>query len=219
MLVRETLVAWANLVARASHGGMAGWDPWATTGGEGAVALQGARVPTRDHEDPTGGNVDPKAMDDALMVVGADTSGVLEIAIDGAGRLIRGTEYGMHLRGVGTKVVKELRGRGAVRTLRVNKLVRMYEPSEASWRMVASVLITADGYVRRTNWGEFAKVVMPQGATSPLDAFEQKRDCFDDLIHGHERADCHMDEKANERDIAAFAEKAQSLSLVDLEAT
>jgi hypothetical protein len=150
---REAMVAWTNFLARAMHGAMAA-DPWEHH--RGHVPLKGAR-----HEvEARAANVDPAKMDWALM----DTQrpqqrehfGLLEIHLWLDGRLVGLPGYGMRLDNVGPKVRQAFQQAGVVRNLPINKVVRFYDRRE---RLSApkpvlghSLLIAADGFVRRGLW-------------------------------------------------------------------
>jgi hypothetical protein len=207
----QTMIAWTNFLARAVHGGMMGWDYWESNGGKGALKLAGAADASR--EDPTHGNVDPSAMDWALddtqRPMQREHFGILEIFVDTRGRVI---DY-MRLDHVSAAVRRELRTLGKVRDLKVNKIVRMCDPHTDPPVPIAAAFITADGYVRRTNWGAFDLVHMPHNSKNSWEAWKQDQQCFDDLIDGKESEDCHLDHAANEKNVIAFAEAAQDLPL------
>jgi hypothetical protein len=150
---RETMIAWTNFLARAMHGAMAA-DPWNHE--RGHIPLRGAK-----HEvEARSANVDPKQMDWALT----DTQrpqqqehfGLLEIHLWLDGRLVDLPGYRMRLDNVGPEIRRNFQQAGLVRNLPVNKVVRFYDRRErlSSPKPVLgnSLLIAADGFVRRGLW-------------------------------------------------------------------
>lgn len=226
LVLRELLVGWTNFVARASHGAMR-WDPWEPGGSSGAIRLQGARdpwsEPAASRTDPTTANVDPKEMGWALertqRPMMREHYGILEIFLDTSGHLLDIPEYGMRLDNVGPNVRKELHEMGTVRKLAVNKVVRMCSYHLDGVEVdpptpVASILITADGYVRAHDWARFMKVRVEQSQTrKPWDIKGDFGRCMDQLIQGRETNSCEIDHASENAEIAAFAELAQSLPL------
>ena len=79
---------------------------------------------------------------------------------------------------------------------------------------IASVLITADGYVRAHDWARFMKVrVESSQRREPWDVKGDFGRCMDQLIEGRETNSCQIDHASENAEIAAFAEHAQSLPL------
>jgi hypothetical protein len=228
---RHFLVGWTNFLARAMHGAMH-WDPWQPPGAHGAIKLEGARDPWAEpaatRSDPTTGNVDPKPMGWALertqRPMMQEHYGILEIFLDSSGRLLNIPDYGMRLDNVGPNVRKELRQMGKVRDLKVNKVVRMCSYRHDGLEVnppapIASILITADGYVRAHDWARFMRVHVEESATrKPWDIKGDFGRCMDQLIWGEETKNCHVDHASENAEIAAFAEGAQGLSLSHLRA-
>jgi hypothetical protein len=226
LVLRQLLVGWTNFLARANHGAMH-WDPWEAGGSRGAIKLQGARDPWSEpaatRSDPTTANVDPKAMGWALertqRPMMQEHYGILEIFLDTAGRFLNIPDYGMRLDNVGPNVRKELREMGKVRDLSVNKIVRMCSYRHDGIEVdpptpIASVLITADGYVRAHDWARFMKVrVESSQRREPWDVKGDFGRCMDQLIEGRETNSCQIDHASENAEIAAFAEHAQSLPL------
>ena len=89
-----------------------------------------------------------------------------------------------------------------------------HEPAPAS---IASVMITADGYVRAANWAEFMKVHF-EPKNGPFWDPTGFGECSDKIINGKETADCHIDRKSRANEITVFANAAQELPLTWLEA-
>jgi hypothetical protein len=207
-IANRTIEGWVNFLAQAMHGAGPAWDHTQPNGG--ARALRLAHSKTLGEDDPTRDNVNPMAMD-ALLASGQPTNharyGILEIHLDANGRLVEGTGYGMRLDHVSEGARAYLRTMGRVRDLAVNKVVRLCSRSIDPPTTIAAVLITADGYVRRTNWGELEHARIPHGDLGAWDA------CFDDLIDGKESEVCHHDHAQDDPDIVALAERAQDLSL------
>lgn len=212
----HTVVAWTNFLARARHGAMRSWDYWEPNGSPGAVKLPDATDPLAGGDrraTVADANVDPAGVDPLLahhqFMGDKDNCGLLQISLGESGGLIRETGYGMRLDSVGPDVRARIRTMGQVRDLKVNKLVRV-----CSWRLnppvpIASFLITADGYIRRSNLGELSLIHM--------DPQTDKRECLTNLIYGKESADCHIAHDANDAQLATFAEWAQRQSLANLE--
>jgi hypothetical protein len=213
-----TMVGWTNFLARARYGAMSGWDYWVDNGSRGAIALAGA-TDTRDG-DPTRHNVEPAGVDKSLdgWEMHHDLYGVMEIFLDREGRLIAQQGYGMRLDNLSSAVRAQFRTQGKVRDLKINKLVRLCTRDPNCREQIASLLITADGYVRRTAWGGLLRVHMAHHKTEPWEAYQETHDCFEHLMQGEESTDCHLDHEANTRSITALAERAQDLSLSLLEA-
>ena len=226
LVLRQLLVGWTNFVARANHGAMH-WDPWEPAGASGAIKLQGARDPWAEpaatRSDPTTANVDPKAMGWALertqRPMMQEHYGILEIFLDTGGRFLNIPEYGMRLDNVGPNVRKELREMGKVRDVRVNKIVRMCSYHHDGVEVdppapIASILITADGYVRAHDWARFMKVRVVESQTrKPWDIKGDFGRCMDQLIEGRETNNCQIDHASENAEIATFAEHAQSLPM------
>lgn len=223
-VANQTVVSWTNFLARAKHGAGARWESWQRNGSRGAIKLRGAAEP--DNEDPSStvaGNVDGRAIgfyDDAASIVeGPELFGILEVSIDRDGRIVRFPGWGMRLLNAGPAVRARIKNLGTVRELPVNKLVRLCSqptgmiPPEVH----ASVVITADGYVRHHNLGGQARVHMPGKAPiGPARLLEQQA-CLRDLSTGKESDDCHVEVAANEEQVTTFAERAQDLPLSLLE--
>ena len=224
--LRHILVGWTNFLARARHGAMQ-WDPWQSGGGAGAIKLDGARDPWAEpastRSDPTTGNVDPKAMSWALArtqrPMMSEHYGILEIFLDSSGRIVDLPDYGMRLDNVGPDVRKEFQKMPRVRDLAVNKIVRLCAYRHDGVDVdppvpIASVLITADGFVRAHDWARFMRVHVEESA--PRKPWDIKGDfgrCMDQLIEGRETKSCHIDHASENADVAAFAERAQNLPL------
>ncbi|HEU0036302.1 MAG TPA: hypothetical protein VFQ53_37070 [Kofleriaceae bacterium] len=167
----QAVVGWTNFLARAVHGGMRGWDPWAANGGGGPVRggrpipLQGAAQnpymqPEGERVDPMLDNVDASsklwwALDEHQRPMRDEHYGLLEIHLWGNGMLNTEAGYGMRLDNVGPKVRERIRTMGRVRDARINKIVRVSIDNSQQLDPPltdAAFLITADGYIRLTNW-------------------------------------------------------------------
>jgi hypothetical protein len=226
---RHFLVGWTNFLARAMHGAMH-WDPWQSGGSAGAIKLEGARDPWNEpsstRSDPTTANVDPNAMGWALertqRPMMPEHYGILEIFLDRSGNLVHVPGYGMRLDNVGPKVRMEMRQMGKVRDLKVNKVVRMCSYIHDGIEVdppapLASILITADGYVRAHDWARFMKAhVEESGPRKPWDIKGDFGRCMDQLIEGRETNSCNIDHASENAEISAFAERAQNLALSEL---
>lgn len=221
----ETFVAWTNFLARAKHGEMRAWDYWTENGSPGAIATSGAEpTPSAgglDHSNIKPDNSSP-LLEDTQRPMQEDAFGVLEIFVDTTGKnVIDHPGYRMRLDNVGPKVREEFRRTGKVRDLKVNKVVHMctsihngvlVDPPTS----IASVMITADGYVRAHNWSELQKMHF-EPRKGPIWDPTGFRGCMDDIIEGNETADCHLDRAAMTTEISAFANAAQELPLTWLE--
>lgn len=168
------LVSWTNFLAMVNNGHK-GWDPWEKNGGKGAVPTQeAANAPTRTNEDPSHGNIDPartgnlvSSHGDPSAVPGMQSyandivpsTGVLEVFCDWEGRL--SSEYGMKIANVGPQVRERLGTFGNVGKLPVNKNIHIVTSDESGDRVQASILVTADGYIRKVTWD------VPGGAQGP----------------------------------------------------
>lgn len=222
----ETMVAWTNFLARAKHGAMGPWDHWAENGSPGAIALPGAeKKPSAGDLDPTRNNIAPDndspLLDKKQRPMQEDAYGVLEIFVDTSGRIEDLPGYRMRLDNVGPKVRDEFRTSGKVRDLKVNKIVHICSHYHNNVRVdppvsIASIMITADGHVRASNWSELLKVNFEPKQGSILDPIGFG-DCSDKIIHGKETADCHIDRKSMRTEISTFANIAQELPLTWLE--
>jgi hypothetical protein len=224
--LRQFLVEWTNFIARTTYGAMK-WDPWQSGGSPGAVKLDGARDPWNEpaatRSDPTSANVDPNAMGWALertqRPMMREHYGILEIFLDSRGRFLNIPDYGMRLDNVGPNVRDELRRMGKVRDLKVNKVVRMCSYRHDGIDVdppapIASILITADGFIRAHDWARFTKVHVEQAA--PRKPWDIKGDfgrCMDQIIEGRETNSCHIDHASENAEMAEFAEHAQNLPL------
>jgi hypothetical protein len=215
----ETFVAWTNFLAQAKHGAMRGWDHWQKHGGPGALPLSGAKSPPSIQNgvaDPTVANVAPGHMQSRMghdqATMEEEHYGVLEVFVYGSDhksmRVVQQTGYRMRLDNVGPRVREEFLKRGGrVRDLPVNKIVRMCSPYYRGAFVdppvpVASVLITADGYVR-SSVGFKQKHLPPIGDDpgQAAKALEQSR----------------RDSEATDANVTAFAEAAQDLPISFLE--
>lgn len=225
----QAFIAWTNFLARVKHGAMGPWDHWAENGSPGAIALPGAQhKPVAGGPDPSRNNVAPDSDSPLLQTIQRpmqdDAFGILEIFVDASGgRIVNRPGYRMRLDNVGPKVREEFKTSGKkVRELPVNKIVHLCSSLHNGVRVdpptsVASVLITADGYVRASNWAEFLKVHF-EPKKGPIWDPAGFGDCMDQTIQGKETADCHIDRKAMSGEISAFATAAQELPLTWLEA-
>ena len=203
----STVVAWTNFLARANYGAMGSWNIWAEHGGDGAVQLDGAAAspigPEATHE-VTAGNVAPRAMDAIADASGA--TGILEIAMTSGGALFeRGPGHGMRLANVGPSVREHLRGIATVRAAPINKLIRLYDVTHAGStevvKEIGSILITADGYVRRYDLGPETRIVPdPRPIT------------FREVI-GVDHRQFRLHRQASEALVRDIAERAQDLPM------
>ncbi len=187
---REIAVEWTNLVARVHHGA-GGWDPWAGEHGSAhAVPTHAAAAPPDfDHpsaDHPSTGNVDPGSasiedvVDDDQRVMNPTLHGMLEINLwaDGYvdGHATHFSLYqrggGMRLAGVSDHVKRLVAQFPAIRDLKMNKVVAVYNNDELNPpKPTGRFLITADGFVRRSamdgdeiqlgNAAEFAQDLSP----------------------------------------------------------
>ena len=208
---QSALVGWVNLVAQANVGAMRGWDSWdeSNNGQRGAIRLPGALSPSADLRgaDIVKGNVDPFAIDlDTLHDPNASLHAILEIQVNVDGRL----KERMKLTDVGPDVRRQLKHAGHVRDLKINKAIRIVDHGPDAWP-ITSLLITADGYVRRSDWSQLMTAVVPQGS------YSASHDCFGALIENRNTADCHYTPEIDEKNIVELAEKVQNLSLKNLE--
>lgn len=222
----ETFVAWTNFLARAKHGEMRAWDYWTENGSPGALATSAAEPkPSAGGLDHS--NIKPDSNSPLLKntqrPMQADAFGVLEIFVDPTGKyVIDHPGYRMRLDHVGPKVREEFRRAGKVRDLKVNKVVHMCTSRYQGMRVdppmsIASVLITADGYVRAANWSQLQKMHF-EPTKGPIWDPQGFGDCMDRINRGDETPDCHIDRKAMAADITAFANAALELPLTWLEA-
>jgi hypothetical protein len=161
----QTLIAWANFLARAKHGAMGPWDHWETNGSPGAIALPGAEPkPAANGPDPTRNNIQLSNFSPMLDVIqrpmADDPYGVLEIFVMGTDaqsmHVVDLDGYRMRMDNVGPKVREDFKTAGKVRDLPVNKIVHLCSYHHNGVEVdpptsIASVLITADGYVRAKN--------------------------------------------------------------------
>lgn len=219
----QTVIAWTNFVARAKYGGMTGWDFWERNGGKGAIALKGAdKAPERESEDPTRSNVDPRAMRPSLdkrqRPMQDEHVGILEVFVDSLGHLVAHPEYGMRLDNVGPAVRARLAQLGRVRDLKVNKVIRVCSLTTNPPVPLASMLITADGYVRSVDWSNYQTMAIRNHEPPGIGRLIETHDCLTDLIHGRQTTDCHLNPGNDAKAIAAVAERAQNLPLTLLEA-
>jgi hypothetical protein len=204
----STVVAWTNLLARANYGAMGVWNIWEENGGVGAVRLQGSAPvpgPNGTHE-VTSGNVAPGAM--SALVDEEQAAGVLQIPMFTNG--VWYAERGMRIANVGPLVRAHLRTLGAVRDAPINKLIRVYDVShpgstEELIQEVGSILITADGYVRRYDFGRDT-LVYPNH--SPI--------TFREAI-GIDHRQFRIHRTANEALARSIAEHAQALPMSNVE--
>lgn len=223
---RHTYIAWTNFLARMKHGAMGAWDFWEQDGSRDAIALPGAAPkPVAGGLDPARNNIAPDANSPLLEIIQRpmqdEVFGVLEIFVDANGRIIDRPGYRMRLDHVSPQVRDEFRAMGKVRELKVNKVVHMCSSLHHGVRVdpptsIASVLITADGYVRASNWSEFLRVHFEPRKGPPWDP-AGFGDCMDQTIQGKETADCYIDRKAKAKEVSAFAAAAQELPLSWLE--
>lgn len=222
----ETFLAWTNFLARAKHGEMRAWDYWTENGSPGAIATSAAETKPSagglDHSNIKPNNNSP-LLENTQRPMQDDAFGVLEIFVDTTGKhVINHPGYRMRLDNVGPKVREEFRTAGKVRELKINKVVHMCTSVHNGVRVdpptsIASVMITADGYVRASNWSELQKMHF-EPKKGPIWDPTGFHDCMDNIIDGNETPDCHLDRKAMAADIAAFANAAQELPLTWLEA-
>lgn len=165
---RELLYGWTNFLARSIHGGQHGWDPLKENGGGTttlgrAIPLKGAAQNPYEQGpgalDPTYQNVAHGqmwwAVDNDQRSMEDDHYGILEIHLWGDGALNTHRGYGMRLDNVGPDIRSVIRQHGRVRDARINKIVRISWPHAGQInppRADSAFLITADGYIRLTNW-------------------------------------------------------------------
>lgn len=151
-----------------------------------------------------------------------DAFGVLEIFVDPTGKyVIDHPGYRMRLDNVGPKVREEFRTAGKVRDLKVNKIVHMCTSRYRGMRVdppmsIAAVMITADGYVRASNWSQLQRLHF-EPTKGPFWDPQGFGDCMDTLNKGDETPDCHLDRDAMAADMTAFANAALELPLTWLE--
>ncbi len=207
---QSALVGWVNLVAQANVGAMRSWDSWEERNGQrGAIKLPGALSPTADLSgaEIVKGNVDPFAIGlDTLHDPNVALHGILEIRINIDGVL----NQKMKLNDVGPDVRRQLTHAGRVRDLKINKAIRIVDHGSDAWP-IGSLLIPADGYVRRSDWSQLMTAVVPQGS------YSASHDCFGALIENRNTADCHYTPEIDEKNIVELSEKVQNLSLKNLE--
>lgn len=157
------LVSWTNFLAMVENGHK-GWDFWEKNGGEGASPTNAAApAPSKIEEDPSHGNIDPAKTGNLVFSHGSPSAlpgmqsyafdvtpstGVLEVFCDWNGVL--SNEYGMAIANVGPQVRERLVTFGQVGKLPVNKNIHIVTSDEAVGhdRVYASILVTADGYIR-----------------------------------------------------------------------
>lgn len=221
----ETFVAWTNFLARAKHGEMRAWDYWTENGSPGALATSAAEAKPSagglDHSNVKPDNNSP-LLENTQRPMQEDAFGVLEIFVDTTGKhVIDHPGYRMRLDNVGPKVREEFKTAGKVRDLKVNKVVHMCPSVHNGVRVdpptsIASVMITADGYVRATNWSELQTMHF-EPKKGPIWDPTGFGDCMDNIIDGKETPDCHLDRKGMAADITAFANAALELPLTWLE--
>lgn len=225
-IMRMVMVAWTNFLAQAKHGAMRGWDPWAENGSQGALKTKGAEAPPASGErDPTGANVAAGRLGWAFKNTqrgGLDEHfGLLEVFVyKKTHGLVGASGYGMRLDNVGPKVRAELREMGRVRDLKVNKLVRVCSNYKDGMYLdppviVGGVVITADGYIRRNEMS--APVHFEQKQPGSLLDPTGFGKCADNIIHGKESSDCHLQHDVSDAEAKEVAEAAQDLPLTFLE--
>lgn len=221
----ETFVAWTNFLARAKHGEMRAWDYWTENGSPGALATSVAEPKPSsgglDHSNIKPDNNSP-LLEITQRPMQEDAFGVLEIFVDPTGKyVIDHPGYRMRLDNVGPKVREEFRTAGKVRDLKVNKIVHMCTSRYRGMRVdppmsIAAVMITADGYVRASNWSQLQRLHF-EPRKGPFWDPQGFGDCMDTLNRGDETPDCHLDREAMAADMTAFANAALELPLTWLE--
>jgi hypothetical protein len=143
--------------------------------------------------------------------------GLLEIFLDAQMNVIDRPLYRMRLDNVGPRVRENLRGAGRVGDVPVNKLVRICSDVHRGVRVnppttVATILITADGYVRASNWAEYERMFFSP-TPGPIWDPGGFGACMDQLRAGEESPGCRIDKATKAREITGVAEIAQNLSL------
>jgi len=178
--------------------------------------------PDRVSEDPTRSNVSPAAMGAALDTrrrpVRDEQFGILEVFVDTTGRLLVHPDYGMRLDNVGPAVRARLAQLGRVRDLKVNKVIRVCSLRSTPHVRLASILITADGYVRAADWSTYQTMSIRNQEPPGVGRLLETHACMTDLIRGNETASCRLTPEVDAKAIAVVAERAQNLSLTLLEA-
>lgn len=168
-MMDSVLVSWTNFLAMVDNGHK-GWDFWEKNGGRGAVPTRDAsEAPIRKEDDPSSGNIDPARTGNFVASHGdpgrlpgmqhyarhlEPSTGVLEVFCDWNGQISH--DYGMTIANVGPAVRDRLVTFGRVGNLPVNKNIHvlMDDPDEIveNQRISASILVTADGYIREVTW-------------------------------------------------------------------
>jgi hypothetical protein len=217
------VIGWTNFLAQASHGAMGGWDFFEKNGSKGAVGLKdSAQAPERPGQDPTRSNVDPTKTQGALennQVHAIDAeSGMLEIFIDMGGQLLADPDHRMRLGNVGPEVRKRLAQLGRVGDLPINKIIRICSEHTNPATQYASVMITADGYVRDINWTNLQQMIIHHRTPVGPARIKEDHDAMNDMINGKSSVDVHRATDAETTHIKLMAERAQNLSLRALEA-
>lgn len=217
-MIDKAIIGWTNFLAQMTHGTMGGWDTEQRHGSKGAVPLRDSEPkPERPGQDPTGANVDPRRLDRALELGQIDPdskeSGVLQIFVDGMGRLVEQPNYGMRLDDAGPQVKQHLLKRGRVGALPVNKIVRICDVRTTPLTVIGNLVITADGYVRVINVPGNQMIHVSHKAVVGPAQIGETRDCLTDLIHGNSSMDCYRDTSQEQLAISGIAERVQALSL------
>lgn len=226
---RQTFVAWANFLARAMHGSMSHWDHWAEHGSRDAFPLKDAQRPSPQlaAETMVAQNVSANGvgglMDEQQRPMQEEHYGLLEVFVYGSNarsiRIVDHPGYRMRLDNVGPRARKELRKGGRVRDLALNKLIRVCSTTSGGYKVdppipVATVLVTADGYVRSSRGFGLVHFEPQQG---PLWDPTGYGECSRLLISGGSNDACYVDKAAMAVNIASVAEAAQDLPLSYLE--
>ncbi len=222
----HTVIAWTNFLARAKHGAMALWDPWTDHGSIGAVPLRGAQRPADGADDGrtiVGQNVAPETSGELLEHTQRHSLpehyGILEVHIYRNGGLVQLPGLGMRLDNVGPDARAVVRKLGRVRDVPINKIVRVYGAStNGPLTTVASMLITADGHVRRHELGGEQPVYIRNREPVGPARLRENQHCLGELAAGRETPDCHSDHKLVGDKVAELAERAQDMPLSLLEA-
>lgn len=152
-MTQTFLVSWSNFLAQAKHGGaMAGWDHAERHGSMGAMQLQDAADrPGHRDTDPTRANVAPDKMRESMDRTGQwawtqTESGMLEVFVNVDGEL-RSKGPKMRLADISGEAKEKLAEIPRVGDAHLNKVVRIMDGAN----VVASLLITADGYIRNSS--------------------------------------------------------------------
>jgi hypothetical protein len=201
---------------------MKGWDFWEKTGSAGGLTVAGAAPAPRSQEaDPTRANIDPTQTTELLSSGQrpwqVEESGVLQLFVDGGGRLLQERGYGMRLDNVGPEVRRRVAQLGLVRDLPVNKTINVCSVQSKPLAIIASVLVTADGYVRATNWAAFQTAHIGHHEPPGPGRLRETHDCLEDLIQGSETNDCRLTPEVDAASIVKLVDRVQSLSLALLE--